>query len=286
MNKLHYLRFDTNSEEIVPIVFTDGSTLQKMNDKWIENSDKHVYVYNEIKIHDNEIHLEDKTRSVIAKLDEQCNFWISYPGAKWFIFKRVYINNKVDIDDNVKPEIISHNSKIALINLGTPNMENMLKETRRNHKEYCNKHNYDYICYNDSIIPFDVVTWNKIYVLQKHINDYEWIVWIDCDAVFTNKNIKLESIIDKSHNNSLLVCDDIGGWRFNSGVMFWKNNVWSKLILHELTQMEHIGHSKGAEQQQLINLLHNKSGYKIFPRKCFNQHPDEHNENDFILHMM
>ena len=66
MNKLHYLRFDTNSEEIVPIVFTDGSTLQKMNDKWIENSDKHVYVYNEIKIHDNEIHLEDKTRSSVA----------------------------------------------------------------------------------------------------------------------------------------------------------------------------------------------------------------------------
>ena len=50
--------------------------------------------------------------------------------------------------------------------------------------------------------------------------------------------------------------------------------------------MEHIGHNRGAEQQQLISLLENKKGYKLFPRKTFNQHPDEHKNGDFILHMM
>jgi hypothetical protein len=52
--------------------------------------------------------------------------------------------------------------------------------------------------------------------------------------------------------------------------------------------MNHITHDKGAEQSQLIELLktQNPHHFKIFPRKCFNQHPKEYITGDFILHMM
>ena len=43
----------------------------------------------------------------------------------------------------------------------------------------------------------------------------------------------------------LIVCDDIGGWELNTGVMLWRNTDWSRQTLENLWAMEHLPHMRG-----------------------------------------
>ena len=130
------------------------------------------------------------------------------------------------------------------------------------------------------MVDVNYVTWNKVYALQKHLSDFEYLIWIDSDAIITNMNIKIEDIIKREPDKKLYVCDDIGGWRLNTGVMIWKNDKWSHKIIQEWSEMEKIKHNQGAEQQQLIHLLKKEDdkciNWHVFNRKVFNTHPKEH----------
>ncbi len=160
--------------------------------------------------------------------------------------------------------------------------------SRKNHEFYTSKHNYQYHIYTHSLVDESIPTWNKVVALKNHIKDHDYIVWIDSDLVFTNLDIKIEDIIAKQPKKDLLVCDDIGGWTLNSGVLIIKKTEWSMNMLDKLWNMEHLPHYKGAEQAQLIELLksESKDRYYIFPRSEFNQHPKEWKQGMFILHMM
>ena len=84
------------------------------------------------------------------------------------------------------------------------------------------------------------------------------------------------------------ICDDIGGWTVNTGVMFWRNTSWTRQMMNRWKVKEKLLHAQGAEQNQLIDILREEdpNRYVILSRKEFNQHPKEHKEGDFILHMM
>lgn len=66
-----------------------------------------------------------------------------------------------------------------------------------NHLEYATKHDYSYHCeiINDFLLDRNQ-TWIKIYLLLKYLKMYDYVAWIDSDAVFINKEIKLEQFID------------------------------------------------------------------------------------------
>ena len=97
-------------------------------------------------------------------------------------------------------------------------------------------------------------------------------------------------IIEKYNNFDLIVCDDIGGWKLNAGVILMKNCAWTKQLVNEWKDMNHTPHLQGGDQIQLIRSLeskkHDQNRYTILPRKIMNQHPDEFEDGDFILHMM
>lgn len=66
-----------------------------------------------------------------------------------------------------------------------------------NHLEYATKHNYSYHCeiIEDFLLDRNQ-TWHKIQLIQKYLKIYDYVAWIDADAVFINKEIKLEQFID------------------------------------------------------------------------------------------
>ena len=148
------------------------------------------------------------------------------------------------------------------------------------------------------MVPRHIVTWNKVRVLLDMINrtTHEWILWLDTDAVVTNRSISLGDIISSAESYpahtavDLILCDDIGGWELNTGVMLWRNTPWAKAILAKLWDMEHLPHMQGAEQAQLIKLLRHEDPKKfrhhIFDQRVFNAHPKVHTEGMFIIHMM
>jgi hypothetical protein len=110
-----------------------------------------------------------------------------------------------------------------------------------NHHEYSNKHGYSYIkeiVKNDDYLNWHP-TWIKIDVIKKYLPLYDYVVWIDADAVFVNQEIKIEDMI--TDNVDLVIpkleVDRVSGnmWTHTTtGFMIWKNSEWSNNLLNKL----------------------------------------------------
>ena len=110
-----------------------------------------------------------------------------------------------------------------------------------NHLEYANKHGYSHVkrIVKDSDYLDWHPTWIKIDVLLKTLPLFDYVVWIDADAVFVNKDIKIEDLI--TDNVDLVISkqeiDRSTGnvWTNTStGFMIWKNSEWSMNMLRNL----------------------------------------------------
>jgi len=110
-----------------------------------------------------------------------------------------------------------------------------------NHHEYSNKHGYSYIkeiVKNDDYLDWHP-TWIKIDVIKKYLPLYDYVVWIDADAVFVNQDIRIEDMI--TDNVDLVIpkleVDRVSGnmWTHTTtGFMIWKNSEWSNNLLNKL----------------------------------------------------
>jgi len=110
-----------------------------------------------------------------------------------------------------------------------------------NHSEYSYKHNYTYIkeIVENEDYPTWHPTWIKIDVIRKYLPLFDYVVWIDADAVFTNQEISIESLLydDTDLVIAKLEFDQVGGqmWTHTTtGFMVWKNSDWSKKTLEFL----------------------------------------------------
>ena len=110
-----------------------------------------------------------------------------------------------------------------------------------NHLEYSNKHDYSYLkqIVKNSDYPDWHPTWIKIDVILKTLPLFDYIVWIDADAVFVNLDIKIEDFIDDGIDLVLTKSemDKTTGnvWtNTNTGFMIWKNSEWSLNVLKTL----------------------------------------------------
>ena len=89
---------------------------------------------------------------------------------------------------------------IALVTAGTPNLVSVSDLSAELNSRYALAHGYAFYQYHDSMVPRHIVTWNKVRVLLDMINrtTHEWILWLDTDAVVTNRSISLGDIISSA----------------------------------------------------------------------------------------
>jgi hypothetical protein len=110
-----------------------------------------------------------------------------------------------------------------------------------NHHEYSNKHEYSYIkeiVKNEDYIDWHP-TWIKIDILKKYLPLYDYVVWVDSDAVFVNQDISIENLIGDGIDLVIpkLELDRVSGnmWTHTTtGFMIWKNSEWSNNVLNLL----------------------------------------------------
>lgn len=99
---------------------------------------------------------------------------------------------------------------------------------------YACKNNYAFICEILDNLQDRQDTWIKIWLLRKYIEQFDYIVWIDADAIFL-KNLNVESFISKDIDlvlsRSLPDNNNIVHTLISTGFMIWKNSFWSKTIL-------------------------------------------------------
>ena len=59
-------------------------------------------------------------------------------------------------------------------------------------KKYCNKHNIDLIVSNKAVLKNRHPSWERLPLILKHLDKYDYLIYIDSDAFFyfTDRNIK------------------------------------------------------------------------------------------------
>jgi len=160
-------------------------------------------------------------------------------------------------------------------------------------QEYAKLHGYDFYVREDSN-PERAVGWTKIDIALDKIENYDWILYVECDAMIMNQTIRLENLID--NNYDIIIADskyrsDYTG--VNTGVMLMKCSPWSRDFLQSLNEKSEFFHTNWFEQGAIIQAIRNddiRLHFKLVDNRLFNSyyHKDTPDDNfrfgDFICH--
>ena len=93
-------------------------------------------------------------------------------------------------------------------------------------KEYCYKNNINLICSNEKKYNNRPQTWERIPLILEHINDYDYVMWMDADSHFyiDSKNI-IDFINVNNKYNFIFSNDFVEG--INAGIFIVKNSQYS-----------------------------------------------------------
>lgn len=91
-------------------------------------------------------------------------------------------------------------------------------------KEYCKKHNYDFLyyqpylegeessthnCLDPNTLELRHVAWSKVLATKKALSlNYDYVVYLDSDCIFNNFERTLESIIQEHESSNLILFRD------------------------------------------------------------------------------
>lgn len=143
-----------------------------------------------------------------------------------------------------------------------------------NKKVYCEKHGYQFEHITDGgeslcgkklpakgpdTPPGEVpLGWGKIYAMQHLLKKYpkaEWIFNIDCDAMITNMNIKIEDVLKKvaDEGTHIIIPTDCNG--INCGVMLIRNTPIGRAFLDVVAVSEPLYRHWYMQENQCIQDL-------------------------------
>jgi hypothetical protein len=155
---------------------------------------------------------------------------------------------------------------IAVITIGDQNIQSYSKHTFVINQNYCSKHQYTYIQYGDTLDPSRPIPWSKILAIKNHIMYFDWIFYIDADAIFFNHDTKIEDYIDTKYN--LIISKAVSeNWanqhysndkefcNINTGSFLLKGkNTWSSYLLDYIYSKTYRINHKWWENQALADI--------------------------------
>jgi hypothetical protein len=196
---------------------------------------------------------------------------------------------------------------IAILTIGTNDVKFYSKYVFPINQAYAHKHGYCYIQYNQTLDITRPIPWSKILAIKQQLNNYDWILYIDADAIFFNHDIRIENFIDKQYN--LIISKAMGqSWvdkyylnnsefvNINTGVFIIKGkSTWSSCLLNYIyDKTDRINHSWW-ENQALSDVYKENNVYfnskiKIMDQYTLNGFENfmydykEFDNNQYILH--
>lgn len=136
-------------------------------------------------------------------------------------------------------------AKLLVLSGYTPNLSAFADLAAQNHREYCALRGYQYRCRQSGHYEGRHPTWSKILFMLGALAEsddqgekaWQWVFWIDPDAIFTNFTISLESCLtDLAPGQDMVLGEDV--WGVNAGLWFVKNTAWSNECLSAVWQAD------------------------------------------------
>ncbi|KAF9345348.1 hypothetical protein BGX26_003252 [Mortierella sp. AD094] len=170
-----------------------------------------------------------------------------------------------------------------------------------NKRTYATKHGYDFVARAAEFAQEEHrgrrLVWGKIGAIQKVLPHYEWLFWMDMDAVVADLDKDLRGIIreaeDKKENDgeeiSLIVARPVRDKMLNAGVMLIKNTDWSRRFFNEVQTKVDWNRKSSYEQAAIWEVMNEpkwSSGVYLYNGNdhIMNTFPKQYREGDFIIH--
>lgn len=191
--------------------------------------------------------------------------------------------------------------KIAVVQIYNEAIKNYAEYSRIANVLYAKQHGYDYICWEKDLVPTYISSYyNKLLAIENVMNSenkYDWIFYLDADAMVTISNISLESIIEKCGDRELILGNDKNG--SNNGVFLIKNTETMKKFIRECYEDRNFYHTETPEQSAMferIKLDEYKDKLGVLPAQFFNAYVIKYNNmkyeeplfdgsKSFVLHL-
>jgi len=110
--------------------------------------------------------------------------------------------------------------------------------------------------------------WAKVDMIEKHIRDFDWIVWMDSDVLIMNFGIKLETFLDTK--SEVVIAKDNRG--LNAGIFFLRNSENIDRLLRVWKSQA----SKDIDEQEVLASLLQSENFseivKYMPQCAFNSY--------------
>jgi len=201
----------------------------------------------------------------------------------------LFVNIKFkDLNNKIIFHIIYYMKyNICILVLNSPNIGEYAHQATIINKLYANKHKYDFIverCPLKEDLNKDYMwngnneylfVWSKAPLIKKHLINYDYLFFIDSDAIFVNHEQTIDSFIDNNFTNEtclLLGTDCITKTvcfkqnKLNTGTIIAKNTdktfeIIDKWIQAPNTELCHEWKYKHTREQECLNLIKNKYNY-------------------------
>ncbi|GJJ75859.1 hypothetical protein EMPS_08217 [Entomortierella parvispora] len=177
----------------------------------------------------------------------------------------------------------------------------------KNKREYAARHGYDFVARAAEFAQEEFrgrrEVWGKIGAIQKVLPHYEWVFWMDMDAVVVDMDKELKSLVQKAEMQraalggplakeeiSLIVAKPTKDIMLNAGVMLIKNTDWSRKFFAEVQKRRYYYRlHPWYEQAAIWETMREPawaSGVHLFngDEHTMNTFPDFYENGDFIVH--
>ena len=143
--------------------------------------------------------------------------------------------------------------------------------------------------------------WSKVLAMKSTIRSaqYDWILWMDADALITNFEISLDEFVPYGDEIDMLVATDCNG--LNTGVFLLRSSPSALELLEEAYNGVHVSNNTidhvWWEQMSFVQMYAASEDVRkrtyVLPQKSFNSYPTQHDcsgkshswsEGDFIVH--
>lgn len=110
--------------------------------------------------------------------------------------------------------------------------DELLQPLIANRARYCHQHNYKLLDANHIIDRSRPPAWSKLLAMEHYLkrNYFDYLFYLDMDAIIMNKEITIETFIAASHRKfDILLTEDANG--MNTGAMIVRNSPWTLWFL-------------------------------------------------------
>jgi hypothetical protein len=204
-------------------------------------------------------------------------------------------------------EKYDNSKKGAVLMYCTPNLfSGWARHSLYLNKKYTEKNGYDFILKSEPYDSSVTHAWQKIPgILELFDKGYDFVMYIDTDAIFYKQDITIESII-KKYSGDMLFCSDEknsnGLYKINGGTVIANNTKKSRYLLEKWWNTRHKYKVFPYEQLAISDIYEKKipdiesNMITVAPENEFNSsygdllkytnNSDEIPPDNFVLHFM